>query len=107
LDVDEFAPGWDAESVRKLADLWKRWHLNDMRAGTQAQEKYLRENPVSFTYPRSHYEVACEALAAAGLNPDAETGYRYGTAWLREEVPAGVLEWLATRPDTDAQPAWV
>jgi hypothetical protein len=34
-------------------------------------------------------------------------GYKYGSAWLREEVPADVLEWLRNLPDTDRQPAWV
>jgi hypothetical protein len=34
-------------------------------------------------------------------------GYKYGSAWLREEVPADVLEWLSELPDTDRQPAWV
>jgi hypothetical protein len=34
-------------------------------------------------------------------------GYKYGSAWLREEVPADVLEWLRELPDTDRQPAWV
>jgi hypothetical protein len=107
LNVTEYAPGWDAESVAKLTEFWNRWHLNEMRAGSPAQERFLRENPVKAIYPESHYDVACKALAQAGLNPDPETGYKYGTAWLREEVPADVLEWLASRPDTDHQPAWV
>ena len=34
-------------------------------------------------------------------------GYRYGTAWKREEVPQDVLDWLFALPDTAKQPAWV
>lgn len=34
-------------------------------------------------------------------------GYKYGTAWLREDVPADVLSFLQSLPDTDQQPAWV
>ena len=34
-------------------------------------------------------------------------GYKYGTAWLREDVPAAVLDWLRALPDTDQTPAWV
>ena len=30
-----------------------------------------------------------------------------GTAWLREDVPAVVLDWLRALPDTDQTPAWV
>jgi hypothetical protein len=34
-------------------------------------------------------------------------GYKYGTAWKFEEVPADVIEWLQALPDADRQPAWV
>ena len=29
-----------------------------------------------------------------------DNGYQYGTAWLREEVPDHVLEWLFSLPGT-------
>ncbi len=100
------APGWTIESVGRLLDIWDRWHLNDMRAGSRAQADWLRNNPVAFKYPESHYEKASEALAAAGLNPDAD-GYRYGSAWKREDVPPEVLAELEAFPDADRQPAWI
>ena len=34
-------------------------------------------------------------------------GYKYGTAWLREDVPQDVIDWLFTLPDTPVRPAWV
>jgi hypothetical protein len=34
-------------------------------------------------------------------------GYKYGTAWKREEVPQEVIDWLFALPDTDVLPAWV
>jgi hypothetical protein len=34
-------------------------------------------------------------------------GYKYGTAWLFEEIPADVLQWLENLPDTKITPAWV
>lgn len=34
-------------------------------------------------------------------------GYGYGTAWLREDVPQDVLDWLFALPDTRRRPAWV
>lgn len=34
-------------------------------------------------------------------------GYKYGTKWLHEDVPADVLDFLAALPDTDRTPAWV
>jgi len=33
-------------------------------------------------------------------------GYKYGTNWLREELPKEVVEFLVALPDTDIQPAW-
>ena len=33
-------------------------------------------------------------------------GYKYGTAWKREELPQEVVEFLKGLPDTDRQPAW-
>lgn len=97
------APGWTPELVKRFFDAWDRWHLNDMKAGTPAQEAFLRANPINDAM--DHYGKACAALKAAGLNPDG--GYRYGSAWLKEEVPADVLEFLCSLPDTDVKPAWV
>lgn len=34
-------------------------------------------------------------------------GYRYGSSWLREEVPEDVIEFLQKIPETKVRPAWV
>lgn len=34
-------------------------------------------------------------------------GYKYGTSWLKEAVPADVIDWLFALPDTTVKPAWV
>ena len=78
--------------VQSLVAVWKRWHFNDMRAGSPAQEAYLRANPVKAVYPESHYDKASAALAAVGLNPD--NGYKYGSAWLKEELPAEIVAFI-------------
>lgn len=103
------APGWTRDTVKQFFDIWQRWHLNDMRAGSAAQETWLRANPIpaaEYAYPKSHYEAASAKLAAAGLNPDAD-GYAYGSAWKFESVPEDVITFLQSLPDTDIQPAWV
>ena len=94
------------EQLAEFMAIWDRWHLNHMRAGSQAQMDWLREHPITVTYPESHYQKACEALAAVGLHPDAD-GYHYGTSWLREELPDEVIERLASFPASSLEPAWV
>lgn len=34
-------------------------------------------------------------------------GYKYGTSWLKENVPDDVIEWLFSLPDITVRPAWV
>ena len=34
-------------------------------------------------------------------------GHKYGSEWLREEIPQKVVSFLKSLPDTDKQPAWV
>jgi hypothetical protein len=111
----EPAPGWSIDMLRKFFAVWERWHLNDLTAGSPAQEEFLRTHKAEWkTYKAcssgipSYYDWACKVLAAAGLHPDPErNGYRYGSAWLKEEVPEDVLVWLHALPDTDVVPAWV
>lgn len=94
------------EQLAEFMAIWGRWHLNRMRPGSQAQMDWLREHPITVTYPESHYQKACEALAAVDLHPDAD-GYHYGSAWKREELPAEVIAKLASFPASSLEPAWV
>jgi len=84
--------------ARRMVEIWREWHLNDMCAGSPAQREWLRANPIAeedYRYPKSHYGVACGRLASAGLNPDPgylHNGkpYAYGSAWLKREIPEDV-----------------
>lgn len=109
-EFTSYAPGWNPELVARFREVWNRWHRNDMRAGSPAQRAYLEAHPI--TDRAHHYEQTRDSLRAAGLNPDpgyTHNGkpYSYGSAWLREEVPAGVIAFLESLPDTDITPAWV
>lgn len=97
---------WTRAQLDELLAIWDRWHLNHMNAGTTVQCAYLRKHRVKVTYPKSQYDQDLDTLKAAGLNPDPETGYEYGTAWLNEEVPIEVLDWLRALPETTKTPAW-
>lgn len=99
------APGWAREAIVEFFVAWDRWHLNDMRAGSPVQMAYLREHASEFRDTRT-WEASWDLLTAAGLNPDPE-GYHYGSAWRMEPIPASVLAYFASLPDSDITPAWV
>lgn len=100
--MSNYATGWNAELVTRFREVWERWHLNDMRAGSPAQEAFIRTWRAANQY---EYAAACAALKEAGLYDD--NGYKYGMAWKTEEIPAEVIELLASLPETEITPAWV
>lgn len=130
-----YAAGWDGTMLLKLADIWDRWHLNGMRAGSPRQQAWLRDHPVTAVYPESYYDKAKAALREAGLEPDTEffhptrsrdrviasgvgadsrinrypvfdVPYSYGSAWIYEAVPADVLQWLYDLPTAEWTHPW-
>jgi hypothetical protein len=105
----EFSAGWGREMVSKFFEVWDRWHLNDMRAGTARQEAAIREWKKTNKY---EYTAACEYLKSIGLFEDSEyihneKPYKYGYGWLKEEIPQDVLDFLESLPVTTVTPAWV
>ena len=105
-NIDSIADKFPTDAtVQRIKAVWERWHLNDMRAGSAWQEKFLRTYPVNAVYPESHYDKATKALTDAGLNPAPDyihngKPYLYGHAWLKEELPAEIIaevtSWQAT-----------
>lgn len=77
------------KKAQRMMEIWKRYHLNDMRAGTPKQEDYLREKELQGWEYKS-YKNACETLKAAGLYED--NGYKYGHAWNYEEIPEEIIK---------------
>jgi hypothetical protein len=72
-NVDEMLRLVDDPKMREIAEVWKRWHLNDMRAGCEHQR----------TQSKGSVEVGQEC---------PECSYRYGSAWLYEELPPEIIE---------------
>jgi hypothetical protein len=68
-NIDDLPAGND-----RLREIWKNWHLNDMQAGCEHQ----RER--GWTSYDLHPSEPCPVC-----------GYKYGTAWLRKDVPADVI----------------
>lgn len=96
LTKDTPAYGYKRKDCFRLKQAWQRWHLNDMRAGTPKQEEAVRKWRPTADDPS--YDAACKMLESINLLVDGD--YRYGTAWLKEEVPLDVLEWLFSLPGT-------
>lgn len=88
----------------EVYDLWKNYHLNDFHAGTKAQEDLLKEavkNGELNTYGANNYKETCAYLESKDMlydknylvskkQKDGSTiivPYRYGTGWLKEEIP--------------------
>ena len=77
------------KELKEIYKLWKLYHLNDLKAGTTKQTEHLES-----LGKYQSYDWACDELAKVGLLYDDSftTGgdhinYRYGTAWLMQEIP--------------------
>jgi hypothetical protein len=76
--------------VQRFCDLWGRWHLNGLTAGSTKQEEFIRAYQKEHPEWRYDYTEACQLLEDADLFVDL--GYNYGHKWLVEEIPNEVLE---------------
>ena len=93
----------DNEQVQRIVAVWRKWHLNDMHAGSPKQEEFLEK----LNLPNhNHYENAKAKLEEAGLNPDESfifngRPYEYGSAWLYVELPPAVISEIESWMGTD------
>lgn len=109
-DYVEHIPEFD-----RLVEVWKRWHLNDMRPGCEHQRGW-EERPIDPSKPLGIYGRHFKGQRQDSWNmltwvrrdehpegllsfPCPTCGYKYGTRWLREEVPQEVLDFLTSLPD--------
>ena len=75
----------------RLYEIWKRWHLNDMRPGTFVQEEILRQAKASGV-EINNYDEACNYLQR--FDAYVDEGYKYGSRWLKEELPQEVIDYV-------------
>ena len=101
--VVEFFP--DDVKAQRMAAIWKRWHLNDMRAGCEHQRaaewKKVRIDPAEVPNITANCDEKgvlaiwvrkTEHPAGLLCEPCPVCGYRYGTAWLKEEIPQDIQD---------------
>ena len=75
------------QNFDEIIEVWEKYHLNDMRAGTAKQNKAVKEYCKNNPYD---YNDVCNYLKEQGIYED--NGYRYGTAWLFEDIPETILD---------------
>lgn len=103
LDLIEYAKNWDKVKAYKFCTYWKKYHLNDMQAGTEKQTALIEKWTAQGN--RYEYTLVCDMLKENNLYND--NGYIYGSKWLTIEIPAYVLKWLYKLPETEITQAWI
>ena len=68
---------------RRIYKYWKKYHRNDLQAGTQQQTEILKK------CPSTDYDDRCEFLKKNDLYVDR--GYTYGTKWLTQVIPDNIV----------------
>ena len=115
-NLTELAPGFTQKDIDTLLGIWELYHLNNMQAGCEHQRALdWKFKPIDPSKPLNTYgkhfdgqKVSCanmliwvsEKEHPQGLlgKPCPICGHKYGTKWLRIEVPAEVLQWLKDLP---------
>jgi hypothetical protein len=72
------------KKVQRLVEIWKKYHLNDLNAGTINQENALKN------ISGHDYTEQCKYLESVNLLYD--NGYKYGTSWLFRQIPEDVIQ---------------
>lgn len=73
---------------KKLVEFWKKYHLNDLKAGTKAQTELLVEYRKT-AVKKYDYTAECKYLEERNMLVDR--GYEYGTSWLCTTFPKDEL----------------
>lgn len=82
LNMSSLNEGWTGILAKALYDVWKRWHLNNIRAECSHQRE------LGWTW-LTHPSEPCP-----------ECGYKLGSAWLKEELPEWVIKYLESLPES-------
>lgn len=97
-DITKPAGTLTLEDTKRFADLWDAWHLNTMRAACAHMD--LSGVPDDLPHSLTYAERKAGAvdrytwIKTHVLCPVSD--YTYGAAWLAEDVPAEVVEEIAT-----------
>lgn len=103
--ISEFPELKNSDIFMECYSLWKSYHLNDLHAGTSEQENALKDavqNGILTRYGANNYQETCDYLKSINLYEVELNGksYKYGTGWLKEEIPRDDLLRIESLIDT-------
>jgi len=125
LDRITYLEPWDAEKAFGFTEVWNAYHLNDMTAGCDHQRAmHWDTRRIDDIKPSNAYGNFFEKQSTPSWNllgwitqkenpsglllrPCPVCGYRYGSKWLRRDIPADVLTYLEALPESARKPAWI
>lgn len=79
----------DNKELKRLIDIWRKYHLNDLHAGTKKQSEALEKWKKEKQIKSYDYDLAVAHLKSIGLYEDK--GYKYGNGWLYQPLPESVI----------------
>lgn len=82
------------KQFRRILEIWKMYHLNDMKAGTKLQTEALKDWRETHNIKGWAYDKECEYLKSIDLYNDR--GYKYGSSWLFQTIPSEIIEEIKT-----------
>lgn len=98
----EIGNGITEEEFEEFLDIWDKWHLNDLNAGTERQKEIIEEHKDEQKYKKfdEFLDRPKAILEDFDAEPDKETegfgdeGYSYGSAWLYQPLPQDVIDFV-------------
>jgi hypothetical protein len=86
----------DNKDIQRIVEIWRMYHLNDMRAGTRKQKNAI-DTALRILGEKYTYDKACEILKYQNENYKFsnlynDLGYIYGSSWLVEIIPSEIRE---------------
>jgi hypothetical protein len=107
------AENWTKDLFLKFIATWREWHLNDLQSGCEHQrEMGWDEILLDKSKPKTQENMAMWHTTKENPNgllsePCPICGYKFGSAWLKKEIPQDVIYFLKSLPETELTPAWV
>jgi hypothetical protein len=96
IEKMEFDGAVSKSDVLTIINIWKTYHLNDMKSGTKKQTDIINE---AFERSGKNYDYSI-ARKILETHPEgsliSDNGYEYGSGWLFEHLPSNVIKKLNT-----------